>query len=108
MRVRVHSPPEAANELIQAVTKLCDLRYGEYDSVAWISSTGEEQFRPLLNASPAQGQTGKLSKLPSVAIEFSIPNDTDLLERVVIEAILPNHPWERPVIRVSTESEVLL
>ena len=42
----------------------------------------------------------------SVKVEFSIPRDKDLLEKVITEGIVPNHPWEEPVIIVTTAQEV--
>jgi len=104
----VYSPPKNARQIIEAVSAVCELRYGDYDHVAWTSSPGTEQFRPLPGSNPTVGEQGELTALPSVRIEFSVPDDDEILKQVVTEAIVPNHPWESPVIVVARESEVLV
>ena len=86
--------------LLNAVLEITPLEYGQYDSVAWWSANGVEQFRPLSGANPSSGVAGLLSQLPSVRVEFRIPHDEELLDRVLELGLIPNHPWEEPVILI--------
>lgn len=99
-RVTIFVPPANLETLIESVNSSDPLRYGNYDSVMWWSSEGTEQFRPLETASPSMGSKENKERLPSVMVQFSLPHDQDILERVIKEAIIPVHPWEEPVITV--------
>ncbi|MCR4328344.1 MAG: hypothetical protein NUV53_02385 [Patescibacteria group bacterium] len=105
-RVATFVSPEHASRLIEGVIKVSALRHGNYDSVAWSSAPGVEQFRPLEGSTPTSGEIRKLASFQSVKVEFSIPGDAKLLERVINEGIVPNHPWEEPVIIVIAAQEV--
>ena len=39
-------------------------------------------------------------------VEFSIPHDKEVLERVLQEAIYPAHRWEEPVISVAETLDI--
>lgn len=86
------------SRIISAVNKVTPLQYGKYDCVCWSSSPGVEQSRPLAGSNPTAGKEGELTSEPSVRLEFSVPKDEKLLQRVIDEAIVPNHPREEPVI----------
>ena len=107
-RVVVFSPPSNCEDIISAIKKVDRLEYGNYSGVLWKSCVGEEQFVPSQEAEPTQGDVGCLSANQSIKIEFSIPEDKALLERIIVDAIVPHHPWETPVILVSTIQEVHL
>lgn len=91
-------PEENIAKIISAVNEIIPLQYGKYDCVCWSSLPGEEQFRPLAGSNPTAGKEGELTSEPSVRLEFSVPKDGKLLQRVIDEAIVPNHPREEPVI----------
>lgn len=99
-RITVYVPPSHLEEIIRSITSSIPLRYGNYDSVMWWSGEGTEQFRPLGDSKPSEGESGALSRLPSVMLQFSLPHDTQVLEAVINDAIIPFHPWEEPVIQV--------
>jgi len=46
-RLLVQVPQEAALRVLQAITAADPLTYGDYDQVAFTTSTGEQQFRSL-------------------------------------------------------------
>ncbi len=91
-------PENNIAKIIAAVNKVTPLRYGRYDCVCWSSSPGEEQSRPLSGSNSTSGNEGEMTFEPSIKLEFSVPRDEKLLQRVIDEAIVPNHPWEEPVI----------
>ncbi len=99
-RVTTFVHPDHRERLLEGILSVVPLRWGRYDSVLWWSEPGTEQFRPREGANPSKGAVGELSRLPSVMVEFRIPRDRALLERVVREGIVPHHPWEEPVILV--------
>lgn len=99
-RVSLFVPPSHLERLVDSIMNIDPLRYGNYDSVVWWSSEGTEQFRPLDSALPAQGSSNTKEKLPSVMVQFSLPYDENILEKVIKEGIIPVHPWEEPVIQI--------
>jgi len=106
-RITVFVPPahlQALQDGICAVEPLGDARYAQ---VMWSSAPGVEQFLPLPGATPAQGQVGVLSRLPTVRLEFAIPRDPQRLARVLREGVRAHHPWECPAIFIDeTEQPV--
>lgn len=99
-RVTVFVPPSRLRALQDAIVAVDPLRFGDYDQGMWVSACGEEQFRPLPAARPAQGVPGALARLPSVRLEFVLPRDPALLERVLREGVRAHHPWQSPAIFV--------
>ena len=99
-RVTVFVPPAQLRALQDGILAVDPLRDGDYDQVMWVSAPGQEQFRPLPGAQPSAGQVGQLSQLPSVRLEFLLPHDPDLLERVLREGVRAHHPWRVPAIFV--------
>lgn len=100
-RVVVFTPAQAVEQMLRSVRQIVDLRYGRYVGVSWTSAIGEERFTPLEAASPAVGVAGKQEIVPMCRIEFSMPRDSELLHRVIQEAVYPHHEWEEPVISVT-------
>ena len=98
--VAVYAPPTQVDAILNGITAVTPLRYSNYEKVVWFSEPGTEQFQPATSANPAVGTPGKISRLPSVKIEFAIPRDLDLLKKVITVGIYPHHPWEEPVIIV--------
>jgi len=99
-RITLFVPPSHLEILVDSVIKTNPLRYGNYDSVVWWSSVGVEQFRPLDSALPTEGSSNIKEKLPSVMVQFSLPHDENMLEKVIKEGIISVHPWEEPVIQI--------
>jgi hypothetical protein len=99
-RVITFVPPSYLAGVLESIRRIIPLCYGQYDSVAWWSAEGTEQFRPLAGANPAVGKANLLTQLPSVRLEFALPRDPDLLQRVLNDGLIPSHPWEEPVIFV--------
>lgn len=104
-RIKLFCPPESAEQIIASVLNIVHLTYGNYDCVAWTSSKGIEQFRPLMGAQPTRGNLHQITKGDSVKVEFSVPRDKHTLRQVIEDGIFPVHPWEEPVILVSEEWE---
>jgi hypothetical protein len=97
-RVVTFIPEKSAPGFADTITALVP-PLGHYDRVAWWGESGTEQFRPLAGANPAHGTIGKTERMPSVRLEFSLPADDVLLEKITA-SIRANHPWESPVILV--------
>lgn len=97
-RITLFVPPSHLEEIVDSITSINTLRYGNYDSVVWWSSEGTEQFRPLEAALATEGNINIKEKLPSIMVQFSLPHDEKILEKVIKEGIIPIHPWEEPVI----------
>jgi hypothetical protein len=94
-------PPEYVESILQGVVKVNPLLYGKYSKVAYQSEEGIEQFVPLEGSNATKGEINKLYKGKSVRIEFSIDKNDKILEKVIQEGIMKNHPWEEPVIIIS-------
>jgi len=99
-RVTVFVPPGHLRAVQDGILAIDPLRAGDYQHGMWVSAPGEEQFRPVEGARPASGRVGELSRVPSVRLEFLLPRDPALLERVLREGIHPYHPWESPAVFV--------
>jgi len=80
--------------------------YGKYEHVFWWSAPGVEQFKPLKGSHPTVGQIGVTERNPSIKVEFCIPRETALLDKVLKEGLVPNHPWEEPVIYIEESLSV--
>ena len=97
-RVTVFVPPDHLDAVLEAIERQVPLLFGPYDRSAWWSAVGTEQFRPLPGATPTVGQTGTTTRLPTVRLEFAIPKDANLLQRVIHDGLLPSHPWQEPAV----------
>lgn len=99
-RITTFVPPEHLERLIEGIGRAVPVRHGCYDSIAWWSAPGTEQFRPLEGANPTLGEIGQVERAPSIRVEFMIPRDEILLNRFLSEGLIPNHPWEEPAVFV--------
>jgi hypothetical protein len=99
-RITTFVPPSHLDAVLEAVERETPLVFGPYDRSAWWSAPGIEQFRPLPDASPTVGRAGETERVPTVRLEFAIPNDRELLERVIDRALRPHHPWQEPAVFV--------
>ncbi len=98
-RITTFIPPSHLDELLRAIIEQAPLSYGPYDKSAWWSSVGTEQFEPRAGASPTVGEIGKIEQVPTVRLEFMIPRDDSLLDRV-LDGLLNAHPWQEPAVFV--------
>lgn len=99
-RVTTFVPPASLDALLVGIQAEVTLRFGPYDRSAWWSGTGVEQFRPLPGSSPTVGAVGRTERVPTIRLEFVIPRDSNLLERVLTRGLIPNHPWQEPAVIV--------
>lgn len=99
-RVAIYVPPESIDAILAGVCRIAPLRYGKYDRSAWWISGGTEQYEPGEGATPAHGEIGQVSKVPTARLEFCVPRDEALLRQIIDDGIRPNHPWEEPAIFV--------
>lgn len=99
-RVTTFVPPESLDALLEGIEAQVPLRFGPYDRSAWWSVPGVEQFRPLPGATPTVGTVGSTERVPTVRLEFAIPRDPDLLDRVLTRGLVPSHPWQEPAVFV--------
>lgn len=97
-RVTTFVPPNHVDAVLAGVEREVPLVFGPYDRSAWWSAVGIEQFRPLPGATPTVGTPGKVERVPSVRLEFAIPRQAELLQRVLTRGILANHPWQEPAV----------
>ncbi|MCI5060941.1 MAG: hypothetical protein MRY79_07705 [Alphaproteobacteria bacterium] len=104
-RVVTFVPEPHLEKVIEALRNSQMLGYGNYTDVLWFSAPGTEQFKPLEGSNPTQGETGKTEILSSVRLEFSIERDDGKLKNLLNEYLLPTHPWEEPVVYVTTVKE---
>lgn len=106
-RVTTFVPPDHVEGLLEGVVRVVPLEHGRYDRIAWWSTPGTEQFRPLPGAHPRAGSEGQVERVASVRVEFAVPRDSALLERFLTLGLIANHPWEEPAVFVD-ESMVTL
>ncbi|WP_313052951.1 hypothetical protein [Stenotrophomonas cyclobalanopsidis] len=106
-RVVVFVPPTALDAVKQGILAVDALAAGDYEHGMWWSAPGCEQFRPRVGASPVQGEEGRTEVVDSVRLEFCLPRDTQRLQRILEQGIVPHHPWRVPVVQVE-EIELLL
>ena len=97
--VSVNVPSEAAEKVLRSITDSVPLEYGKYDHVAFRSATGVEQFRPLRGS--RAGEQVMLSEVPTTRITFAIPEDLNILPKVIAAGRYA-HPYEEPVVHVET------
>jgi hypothetical protein len=97
-RITTFVPQERVAAVLEGILHETPLAYGRYDHSAWWSAVGVEQFRPLPGAQPTVGVVGQVERVPTVRLEFVIPRDRELLERVLARGLIPSHPWQEPAI----------
>jgi hypothetical protein len=99
-RITTFVPPDHLERLLNGITTAYPLQHGNYDKVFWWSGPGTEQFRPLSGANPSYGELDSTSRSASIQVVFSIPRDAQILEHVLQNGLIPNHPWEVPAIYI--------
>jgi len=98
-RVTVQIPEQSAEKIVTEVLTVDALKYGDYDSVAFKTALGTQQFRSL--GSGRNAPTSAIVTVPCVEVSFFISDTKDTVKRIV-EAIYAAHPYEEPVIFVET------
>lgn len=98
IRITIFVPEETLERFIDALSPNIPSFLGSYDHVCWHSDKGTEQSRKMPD--------GTIEKVPCHKVEFSCPDDPALIEKIIKETILPNHPWEEPIITL-TKQEIV-
>lgn len=93
---RVQIPPDDVSKVLEAIRNITPLRYGNYEQVAFRSSTGMQQYRPLVGSRTGEVE---LIRIPCDEISFTVPERDEVIT-AVIEAIFESHPHEEPVIMI--------
>ncbi|MFV1590622.1 hypothetical protein [Phaeobacter sp. JH20_39] len=97
LRITVQVPDIHVQRVADAVLAKDTLRYGDYDSVMYRTTTGTQQFRSL--GSGRNAATAEAVELPCVELSFFLADDeTDTVQ--VLKAIYESHPYEEPVVFV--------
>lgn len=94
-RVCVYVPQDHLERFVEAVSPHIPSFLGNYDHVCWWSEKGIEQFRKL----PA----GKIERVECHRFECSLPYNDEVLQSFITNHIRPNHPWEEPVVTITTQ-----
>ncbi len=99
LQVQVFAPEEDADRIMSHVCGIVPLAQGEkYDSNAFQSAPGIERYRPLAGA--AAGPETDVRKRPGVVVlNFEVPDDQALIERIV-ETVFQVHSYQEPVIKL--------
>jgi len=87
-----------AKEILDAVLSATSLTYGDYDSVAFTTSIGAQQFRAL--AGCRHGAAEAVVEVPCVEVTFYISQASDTLSHA-LAAVYNAHPYEEPVILIN-------
>ncbi len=102
--VTTQTPEVCVKVIMDAVVACHDLKYGDYDQVAFRTSPGVQQFRSLPGGRNAP--TEEAVTIPCVELSFFVPNDQAVLT-AVLKAIYDTHPYEEPVIFVKESLRTL-
>jgi hypothetical protein len=94
--VRVQIPADDVSRVLESITQVSPLRYGNYEQVAFRYNAGTLQFKPLEGS-----QDGDIDLIHVACdeISFYLPKNEKMLA-AVIEAIFESHPYEEPVILI--------
>lgn len=96
VKIEVFVPIEYVDAVRIAVGEIGAGHIGNYDYCASVTNV-QGYWRPLTNASPFQGEIGKVEQGNECKIEINCISDQ---VKEVIHAIRNNHPYEEPVINV--------
>lgn len=106
-QVTVYVVHENLSQIVEAIKKVNNFRYGNYKWVHFVSASGKEYYNVLPEAEKNISED-TIHSNDALKIEFSIPRDSNQLN-TVLETIISHHPWDEPVIRISeiTETRVV-
>lgn len=91
-----YAPPEAVEAIKEAMFKAGAGRIGDYEACAW-QTKGQGQFRPLADASPSVGRSGRLERVEEFLVEMVCAEER---LKAVFEAFKRAHPYEEPAYAV--------
>lgn len=97
-RVTTFVPQVQLEDLLRGVEALGSAAGATYDRLVWWSEA-VEQFRPLPGSAPTHGDIGRVERVTTLRVEFSIPRDPALLQ-AFLTRLTEHHPWEQPTIFV--------
>lgn len=99
--IEIQTLPEDTDRILDAVMKVCPLRYGRYRRNASVSAVGKETAQPepgSTTTTHVEGfEAGATETYPMVELKISIERDPVVLE-MVMDAIIYTHHYEEPVI----------
>jgi hypothetical protein len=105
-RLEIHTRPDDAGRLLDAVMEVCPLRIGQYERNATVTGIGAETGRPgkdtVTRIHNEDFEANGTEVYPAVELKFSIERDIELLERIM-GAVLYAHQYEEPTIYVREE-----
>ncbi|REG86787.1 hypothetical protein [Marinomonas pollencensis] len=99
-RIKVFVIEEFLEKVIASIKEATNLKYGNYDGVLWHSQPGTERCVPRKGSVTYAGEIDGQYACDSIQVQFSIPRERALLEKVV-ESIFSSHPWDEPVISIT-------
>ena len=94
--VRVQIPTDDVANVLEAITNVAPLQYGNYDHVAFRHRGGTQQYRPLAGSKTGEAE---LIHIQCDEISFTVPDHEEIIA-TVIDAIFGSHPHEEPVILI--------
>ena len=95
-KLEIFCPEENVDELLEVLASQHAGEIGNYDHCTTISQV-QGTYRPLLGATPAVGEVGKLIRGSECKIEVNCKEE---FIAKVIQAVHKAHPYEEPVINV--------
>ena len=95
--VKVQTPINGVDPVIDALSEKIPLNQGAYDKCLYITAPGYQRFHALEGSHAGLEDT--IQSTSSVEITFSIPPNTDLLNKV-FDAIFAAHCQEEPTIHI--------
>jgi hypothetical protein len=99
LTVVVQMPEADVDRVMEHVCAVAPLTQGPYDQNAFVTAPGVERYRPREGA--AAGSETVVRERPGVLeVSFELPDDPDLLSRVV-ETVFQVHSYQEPVIKVT-------
>ncbi len=105
-KLEIHTRPDDANRLLDAISAVEPLAIGRYRRNATVSAVGAETGQPgedsVTRIHNDDFSAGEIEVYPSVQLKISIDRDVKILQKVV-EAILHAHQYEEPLIYISEE-----
>lgn len=95
--IAIQIPVDGVKPLIDALSARIPLVQGHYDQCLYVTGPGQQRFHAL--GGSHAGFENNVQSTAAVEVTFSIPQDTDLLDRV-FETVFDVHCNEDPTIRI--------
>lgn len=97
LRIIVQVPEPQVQKVIDAIRAVDGSKYGDYDSVAFISTPGRQQFRSL--GTGRNTANTAVVEVPCVELSFFVAASDEVVIDL-LKAIYGAHPYEEPVVFV--------